>query len=304
MLPPLSPHKAPQVWRLYFKFFFNQSTIALQCCVGSGCTTTRISYMYTYIPSLLNLRPNPYPTPIGHHRAQSRPVVPPGASHYALYTQECVHVSAALSTHPHPLLLPAPVSPCLFSTSVSLFLPCKQAHLYHLCRFLYGGFKLQFYSTCFLLLYNKLPQIQQLKAASIYCLTTLKVRCLGGFCWALPGVSHKAEIKIPTGLASHLGALGKNPPPSSCRLLTEHSSLWNYGRGCMDEVLFPCQPSAGGCPQLFTTACLPSAVVPFIFKAAVVYGVHLMLPPSLTSLLPSAKESSLHLRLLRSGPLR
>ena len=109
--------------------------------------------------------------------------------------------------------------------------------------------------------------------------------------------SHKAKIKMPTGLASHLGALGKNPPPSSCRLLAEHSSLWNYGWGWMRSC-FLASCWLGGCPQLLKAVCLPSPMVPSNFKAAVVYGVLLIIPPSLTSLLPSAKESSLHLRLV------
>ena len=52
---------------IYFiVLFFYWSIIALQC-VSFCCTMKWISYMYTYIPSLLDFPPN-----LGHHRALSR----------------------------------------------------------------------------------------------------------------------------------------------------------------------------------------------------------------------------------------
>ena len=43
----------------------------LHCCFSFCWTIKWISYMYTYILSLLNLPPPPHPTLLGHHRALS-----------------------------------------------------------------------------------------------------------------------------------------------------------------------------------------------------------------------------------------
>jgi len=48
-----------------------QQQLTLQCCVSFCCMTVWISYMYTYIPSLLNLLSPCQPTSLGHHRALS-----------------------------------------------------------------------------------------------------------------------------------------------------------------------------------------------------------------------------------------
>ena len=57
---------------------------------------------------------------------------------YLFYTHQCIHVNPNLPIH-HITNPPTPLSPLmsirLFSTSVSLYLPCKPVHLYHFSRF-------------------------------------------------------------------------------------------------------------------------------------------------------------------------
>ena len=70
---------------------FSWSILALQCWVSFCCTTIRISYKYTYIPSLLSLPPTPVPhiKVIPGHRAEL-PVLYSSFPLAAYFTRVCV----------------------------------------------------------------------------------------------------------------------------------------------------------------------------------------------------------------------
>ena len=79
--------------------FFSWSVSALQHGVSFCCIRKWISYMYTYIPSVLGL-PH-HPTPLGHHRAPSwapwaRKQLP---TSYLFYTRWCIHVTVGEWQH-------------------------------------------------------------------------------------------------------------------------------------------------------------------------------------------------------------
>ena len=121
------------MYNLFFLICFNWKIIALQYCVGFCHISIGISHRYIYVPSLLN-RP---PTPLGCHRV-------PGVSslhhtgnshwlsilHMEMYMFPCYSLNLS-----HSFLSPLKETTSFFSTSASLFLPCKQVLQYHFSRF-------------------------------------------------------------------------------------------------------------------------------------------------------------------------
>ena len=107
-------HRLKTTFKDFIKFFFfNWGIVALQCCVSFCYTMNWISYMYTYIPSLLDLPPTPTPNPthLGHHRAPSWApcVIQQVPTSYLFYTWQCRYVNPNLSIHPTPpSLFPCP----------------------------------------------------------------------------------------------------------------------------------------------------------------------------------------------------
>ena len=74
------------------------------------------------------------PCPL-HWQADSQPLRHQGSPSYLFYTHKVYICQPQSPSSSHPTPFPPLVSIRLFSTSVSLFLPCKLVHLYHFSRF-------------------------------------------------------------------------------------------------------------------------------------------------------------------------
>ena len=92
---------------------------------------SKVNQLYRYIyPFFFR-----FPSHLGHHRALSR--IPCAIQQvlvtYLFYIQQCIYFNPSLPIHPTPSVPLVTIR--LFSTSVSLFLPCRLVHLYHFSRF-------------------------------------------------------------------------------------------------------------------------------------------------------------------------
>ena len=104
---------------LFLNLFFNWRKTALQCCVGFCHTTTQTSHNYTYITSILSLRPFPHLTILGHHRAPGWApcVIQHLLTSSLFYTWQCIYVHATVSLV--PLFPPRTVSISNFKVTES-----------------------------------------------------------------------------------------------------------------------------------------------------------------------------------------
>ena len=106
-------------------YFFNWGIAALQCCASFCCTMEQISYMYTYIPTLLEFPPSSAPCripPIYVTQVELNSPCSPAGFHSLSVSHLAVHIhqsQSPSSSYPHSTATHP------FSTSESLFLPCK-----------------------------------------------------------------------------------------------------------------------------------------------------------------------------------
>ena len=93
-------------WYIYFKKNNKMGYVTLQYSVSFCCTMKWISYMYTYIPSHLDLPPTSLPPLEGHHRARSWApcAIQQLPASYPFYTRYCEYINPHFPVHLSPLL--------------------------------------------------------------------------------------------------------------------------------------------------------------------------------------------------------
>ena len=103
-----------------------------------------------WIESAIHMHISP-PTHLGHHWAELS-VLHSSFPLGICPTQSHLYVNVNLPIHP---VSPFPIIPCLFSMSASLFLPCKQFHLYHFSWFhIYASIYNIYFSLSYFTLYD------------------------------------------------------------------------------------------------------------------------------------------------------
>ena len=78
----------------FLKFIFNWRIITLQCFFGFCCATTWISYMYTYIPSLLSLPPPSQPSGSSQRTKLSSLCYAAASGYFSFYIGVCLIYNA------------------------------------------------------------------------------------------------------------------------------------------------------------------------------------------------------------------
>ena len=116
------------IFSMSFKIFY-WIIIALWC-VSFHCTAKWLSCIYTYIPSFLDF----LPIQVTAEHWVELPVLYSRFWSVAYFKHSSVYMPISISQ-----FIPLSLSPLgvhtLFFTSVSLFLLCKEIHLYHFLRF-------------------------------------------------------------------------------------------------------------------------------------------------------------------------
>ena len=119
-------------WLFFFKLEDNCFTVLCWILPHNNANQRK----YTYIPSLLSLpsTPSSHPSRLSQSTGLSSPCYT-AASHQLSILHMIVRVRQPSSLKSSCPLLPLIVFRSSFSASASLFLPCKQVHLYHFSRF-------------------------------------------------------------------------------------------------------------------------------------------------------------------------